>query len=157
MTVFGQQGGNLGARWTTEIKNVVVGKVLSMVRHPNSDHMVDLPGGRGRRRPRADRHRRTERARGRSGARRTARNSWLPGGVHITKGKLRGEVSGGMLCSFAELGLTQNDLPDAVRRRHSGFSTTRTGTVGAGLSTVRHRQRRHRVWILRSPTTAPTV
>ena len=38
-------------------------------------------------------------------------NSWLPGGVHITKGKLRGEVSNGMLCSFGELGLTQNDLP----------------------------------------------
>ena len=40
-------------------------------------------------------------------------NSWLPGGVHITKGKLRGELSNGMLCSFAELGLTQNDLPGA--------------------------------------------
>ncbi|MEE1036010.1 MAG: phenylalanine--tRNA ligase subunit beta, partial [Oscillospiraceae bacterium] len=40
-------------------------------------------------------------------------NSWLPGDIHITKGKLRGEKSNGMLCSFAELGLTQNDLPGA--------------------------------------------
>ena len=40
-------------------------------------------------------------------------NPWLPGGVHITKGKLRGVKSNGMLCSFAELGLTQNDLPGA--------------------------------------------
>ncbi|MBQ5866186.1 MAG: phenylalanine--tRNA ligase subunit beta, partial [Oscillospiraceae bacterium] len=38
-------------------------------------------------------------------------NSWLPGGVHITKGKLRGVKSNGMLCSFLELGLTQNDMP----------------------------------------------
>ena len=38
-------------------------------------------------------------------------NSWLSGGIHITKGKLRGEKSNGMLCSFEELGLTQNDMP----------------------------------------------
>ena len=41
-------------------------------------------------------------------------NSWLPGGVHITKGKLRGEVSNGMLCSFEGARPdAQNDLPDA--------------------------------------------
>ena len=41
-------------------------------------------------------------------------NSWLPGGVHITKGKLRGEESNGMLCSLKELGLTVNDFPYAI-------------------------------------------
>ena len=40
-------------------------------------------------------------------------NSYLPGGVHITKGKLRGVESCGMLCSFKELGLTVNDCPTA--------------------------------------------
>ena len=39
--------------------------------------------------------------------------STLPGGVKIEKGKLRGEVSNGMLCSFKELGLEQRDFPAA--------------------------------------------
>ena len=34
--------------------------------------------------------------------------------MHITKGKLRGEVSNGMLCSLKELGLTLNDFPYAI-------------------------------------------
>ena len=41
-------------------------------------------------------------------------NSWLPGGIHITKGKLRGEKSNGMLCSLKELGLTLGDFPYAI-------------------------------------------
>ncbi len=41
-------------------------------------------------------------------------NSYLPGGIHITKGKLRGEVSNGMLCGLEELGLTLNDFPNAI-------------------------------------------
>ena len=111
MTVFGQKVETY-ERMDAEIKNVVVGKVLSMVRHPNSDHMwicqVDVGQG--------------EPVQIVTGAQNVhdgdlvpaaLHNSWLPGGVHITKGKLRGEVSNGMLCSFAELGLTQNDLPDA--------------------------------------------
>ncbi len=111
MTVFGQKVETY-ERMDAEIKNVVVGKVLSMVRHPNSDHMwicqVDVGQG--------------EPVQIVTGAQNVhegdlvpaaLHNSWLPGGVHITKGKLRGEVSNGMLCSFAELGLTQNDLPGA--------------------------------------------
>ena len=38
MTVFGQKV-ETWERMDAEIKNVVVGKVLSMERHPNSDHM----------------------------------------------------------------------------------------------------------------------
>lgn len=111
LTVFGQKVETY-ERMDAEIKNVVVGKVVSMVRHPNSDHMficqVDVGQG--------------EPVQIVTGAQNVHKgdlvpaalhNSWLPGGVHITKGKLRGEVSNGMLCSFAELGLTQNDLPGA--------------------------------------------
>ena len=39
--------------------------------------------------------------------------SVLPGGKEIHAGKLRGEDSNGMLCSFAELGLEQRDFPSA--------------------------------------------
>ena len=111
MTVAGQKVETY-ERMDAEIKNVVVGKVVSIVRHENSDHMwvcqVDVGG--------------EEPVQIVTGAQNVhegdlvpaaLHNSWLPGGIHITKGKLRGEKSNGMLCSFAELGLTQNDLPDA--------------------------------------------
>jgi len=41
-------------------------------------------------------------------------NSLLPTGVKITKGKLRGVVSNGMLCGLEELGLSLNDFPNAI-------------------------------------------
>lgn len=40
--------------------------------------------------------------------------SILPGGKEIRKGKLRGVVSNGMLCSLGELGLTSHDFPYAI-------------------------------------------
>ncbi len=40
-------------------------------------------------------------------------DSYLPGGVHITRGKLRGESSEGMLCSLTELNLEERDFPGA--------------------------------------------
>ena len=109
LTVFGQKV-ETWERMDAEIKNVKVGKVLSIVRHENSDHMwvcqVDVGG--------------EDPVQIVTGAQNVhegdlvpaaLHNSYLAGGVHITKGKLRGVVSNGMLCSFAELGLTQNDLP----------------------------------------------
>lgn len=111
MTMAGQKV-ETTTRLDEEIRRVVVGRVLSMVRHPNSDHMwicqVDVGDG--------------EPLQIVTGAQNVhegdlvptaLHNSDLPGGVHITKGKLRGEVSCGMLCSFQELGLTQHDVPDA--------------------------------------------
>ena len=95
-----------------EIKNVVVGKVVSIVRHENSDHMWVCQIDVGAEEP-------VQIVTGAQNVKQgdlvpaALHNSWLPGGIHITKGKLRGEKSNGMLCSFAELGLTQNDLPDA--------------------------------------------
>ena len=41
-------------------------------------------------------------------------NSTLANGVKIKKGKLRGVVSNGMMCSVAELGVTVHDFPYAI-------------------------------------------
>ena len=109
LTVFGQKV-ETWERMDAEIKNVVVAKVVSMGPHPNSDHMFICQMDVGK----------DELVQIVTGAQNVhegdlvpaaLHNSWLPGGVHITKGKLRGEKSNGMLCSFEELGLTQNDLP----------------------------------------------
>ena len=95
-----------------EIKNVVVGKVLEIKRHENSDHMwvcqVDIGD---------------ETVQIVTGAQNVKEGdlvpvakhkSLLPGGVKIERGKLRGEVSNGMLCSLKELGLTLHDYPYAI-------------------------------------------
>ena len=109
LTVFGQKVETY-ERMDAEIKNVKVGKVLEIVRHENSDHMwvcqIDVGDGEA-----------TQIVTGAQNVKVgdmvpvAMHNSWLPGGVHITKGKLRGVKSNGMLCSFLELGLTQNDMP----------------------------------------------
>ena len=111
LTIFGQKVETY-ERMDAEIKNVVVGKVVSIVRHENSDHMWVCQIDVGQ----------DELVQIVTGAQNVhegdlvpaaLHNSWLPGGVHITKGKLRGVPSNGMLCSYVELGLTQNDLPGA--------------------------------------------
>lgn len=112
MTIAGQKVETY-ERLDTELRNVVVGRVVSITRHTNSDHMwvcqIDVGAG--------------EPVQIVTGAQNVhegdlvpvaQHNSWLPGGVHITKGKLRGEVSNGMLCSLKELGLTLNDFPYAI-------------------------------------------
>ena len=112
LTVFGQKV-ETWERMDSEIKNVKVGKVVSIVRHENSDHMWVCQVDVGQ----------EESVQIVTGAQNVQQgdlvpvalhNSWLPGGVHITKGKLRGVVSNGMLCGLEELGLTQNDFPYAI-------------------------------------------
>ncbi len=109
LTVFGQKVETY-ERMDAQIKNVVVGKVVSIVRHENSDHMWVCQIDVGQDEP-------VQIVTGAQNVHEgdlvpaALHNSWLPGGVHITKGKLRGEKSNGMLCSFQELGLTENDLP----------------------------------------------
>ena len=111
LTVFGQKV-ETWERMSDELKNVVVGKVVSIVRHPNSDHMWICQVDVGQEEP-------IQIVTGAQNVHEgdlvpaALHNSWLAGGVHITKGKLRGEKSNGMLCSIAELGLTPNDMPDA--------------------------------------------
>ena len=109
LTIFGQKV-ETWERMDAEIKNVKVGKVVSIVRHENSDHMWVCQIDVGEEEP-------VQIVTGAQNVHEgdlvpaALHNSWLSGGVHITKGKLRGVKSNGMLCSFAELGLTQNDLP----------------------------------------------
>ena len=112
LTVFGQKV-ETWERMDAEIKNVVVGKVLEIVRHENSDHMWVCQIDVGEEEP----------LQIVTGAQNVKvgdmvpvakHNSWLPGGVHITKGKLRGVKSNGMLCGLEELGLTVGDFPYAI-------------------------------------------
>lgn len=95
------------------IRNVVVGKILTMEKHPNSDHMFVTSIDVGEAAPLqictgawdihvgdlvpVAKH-----------------NSRLPGGVEITRGKLRGVLSDGMLCSLKELGLDTHHFPYGV-------------------------------------------
>ena len=112
LTIFGQKV-ETWERMDAEIKNVKVGKVVSIVRHENSDHMWVCQVDVGE----------AESVQIVTGAQNVhegdlvpvaLHNSYLPGGVHITKGKLRGVASNGMLCGLEELGLTQNDFPNAI-------------------------------------------
>ena len=112
LTVFGQKVETY-ERMDAEIKNVVVGKVLEIYRHENSDHMWVCQIEIGEEEP----------VQIVTGAQNVKvgdmvpvakHNSWLPGGVHITKGKLRGVKSNGMLCGLEELGLSKNDFPYAI-------------------------------------------
>ena len=111
LTVFGQKV-ETWERMDAEIRNVKVGKVVSIVRHENSDHMRVCQIDVGQEEP-------VQIVTGAQNVHEgdlvpaALHNSYLAGGVHITKGKLRGVKSNGMLCSFAELGLTQNDVPEA--------------------------------------------
>ncbi len=112
LTIFGQKVETY-ERMDADIKNVVVGKVLSIVRHENSDHMWVCQVDVGQDEP-------VQIVTGAQNVKEgdlvpaALHNSYLPGGIHITKGKLRGEVSNGMLCSLKELDLTLGDFPYAI-------------------------------------------
>ena len=96
-----------------DITKVVVGKILSVVPHGNSDHLVICQVDIGAAEP-------VQIVTGANNVFAGAvvpvatDGSTLPGGVKIKKGKLRGEVSCGMLCSIGELGLTTHDMPGAI-------------------------------------------
>ncbi|HHW24893.1 MAG TPA: phenylalanine--tRNA ligase subunit beta [Clostridiales bacterium] len=96
-----------------DIKNVVAGRILSLERHPDSDHLWVCKVDIGEPEPRQIV----------TGAQNlyvgaivpvAAAPAELPGGVKINKAKLRGVESDGMLCSISELGLTEREMPGAV-------------------------------------------
>ena len=96
------------------LKNVVVGKILEMKRHENSDHMWVCQIDVGQAEP----------VQIVTGAWNihvgdyvpaALHGAYLPGGIKIEKGELRGVESNGMLCSPKELGMTaEHDFPYAV-------------------------------------------
>ena len=94
------------------LRNIVVGQVLSLERHPDSDHrwvcQVDVG---------------SETLQIVTGAQNLKAGDVVPvalddsvvaGGKEIRAGKLRGVESSGMLCSLGELGLTAHDFPYAI-------------------------------------------
>ena len=98
---------------SAEIKNVVVGQVTAIERHPDSDHLWVCAIDVGQ----------AESVQIVTGAQNVKQGdiipvalhkSLLPGGKKIEKGKLRGIKSEGMLCSLSELSLDTHDFPDAV-------------------------------------------
>ena len=96
------------------LKNVVVGKILEMKRHENSDHRWVLKIDVGQAEP-------VQIVTGAWNVHvgdyvpAALHGAHLPGGVKIEKGELRGVESNGMLCSPKELGMTaEHDFPYAV-------------------------------------------
>ena len=96
-----------------EISNVAAGRITAMERHPDSDHMWVCQLDVGRDEP----------VQIVTGAWNihvgdmvpvALHKSTLPGGKRIEKGKLRGVLSNGMLCSLSELGLDERDFPYAA-------------------------------------------
>ncbi len=93
--------------------SVVVGKILSITPHPNADKLVICSVDVGGENP----------LQIVTGAKNVFEGALvpvaldgaqLPGDIKIKKGKLRGEVSEGMLCSFEEMGLTLHEMPGAA-------------------------------------------
>lgn len=93
-------------------KNVVIGQVLEIEKHPNAEKLVICKIDVG-----------TQILQIVTGAKNLTvgdkipvalDGSVLPCGKEIHKGELRGVESNGMLCSLSELGLTKHDFPNAV-------------------------------------------
>ena len=94
------------------IRNVVVGRIVGLKKHPDSDHMLIAQLDVGEKTVQI------------------CTGAWnvhvgelvpaaldgalLPSGAEIRSGKLRGVESQGMLCSLKELGMTAHDFPEAV-------------------------------------------
>ena len=96
-----------------KLNRVVVGKVLSIEPHPDADKLVVCMVDVGENEP----------IQIVTGAKNLTVNDVVPvaldgstltDGTKIKKGKLRGVVSCGMMCSLAELGLSQHDFPYAA-------------------------------------------
>lgn len=99
--------------YKNHLSNIVVGKITKIDKHPNAEKLVickvDVQSGSE-----------LQIVTGATNVFEGAvvpvclDGAVLPDGKVIKKGKLRGEVSEGMLCSLGELGLTVHNFPDAI-------------------------------------------
>ena len=95
-----------------KMSNVVAARIISITPHENSDHLQICQMDIGADEP-------VQIVTGAQNVFEGAlvpaalHDSYLPDGTHITKGKLRGVESRGMLCSGGELELTDADYPGA--------------------------------------------
>jgi len=95
-----------------DISNVVVGKILSIEKHPDADKLVVTQIDVGGEKP-------VQIVTGATNVFPGAvvpvslNGATLANGLKIKTGKLRGVVSEGMLCSVEELGYTRHDYPEA--------------------------------------------
>ena len=96
-----------------DIVNVRVGRIVSMEKHPDSDHMWICKTDVGAEEP-------VQIVTGAWNVHvgdlvpAALHESELPGGKKISRGKLRGVMSEGMFCSLKELGLDERDFPSGV-------------------------------------------
>ena len=96
-----------------DIENVVVGKIVTITKHPNADALVVCSVDVGKGEP-------VQIVTGATNVFVGAMvpvaldGAKLPGGKTIQTGKLRGVESCGMLCSLGELGVTAHDFPYAI-------------------------------------------
>lgn len=95
-----------------EIENVVIGKIISLSKHPDADRLTVCSVDIG--------DKQIQIVTGATNLKEgdivpaALDGSTLAGGKKISSGKLRGVLSEGMLCSLSELGLSKSNFPYAI-------------------------------------------
>ena len=131
------------------------GKILAIEKHPDSDQLVDLPGGCRRREARCRSSPAPQNLKVGDVVPAALHGAKLPGGIEIKKGKLRGVESNGMLLLLCRAGPDRTRLSLRRRGRHSG-------ACDEEMRRWAQTSRRRWAWTtpsssLRSPPTAPTA
>ena len=112
-----------------KIKNVVVGQIVKIEKHPDADKLLVCSVNIGQ----------SENIQIVTAAQNVSEGDLVPVALHksmlydgakITKGKLRGVESQGMFCSVAELGLTIHDYPGAIE---DGILILQEGKLGEDI------------------------
>ena len=150
MTVSGSKV-ELTEDLSAKMKNVRVGRILSLEKHPNSDHMLVAQLDVGEAEP-------VQICTGAWNVHvgdlvpAALHNAVLPNGTKITKGKLRGVLSNGMLCSLKELDVTEHDFPyaviEAAAKTYSVVFCVSDAAVQPARARARARKTRHAFFIV---------